>query len=453
MKTDKIVSTIEKYKMFDKGDRVAVGFSGGADSLCLLHALYTLKDRYNLELIACHVNHMLRGEEADRDENFCRSFCDEYGIKIDVLRVDVAKIAEENKESVELCARKIRYDFFEECAGPLGKIATAHTLSDSLETTLFNMMRGTALKGLCGIPEKRGNIVRPLIELTREETEKYCKENGLYFVTDSTNNTDEYTRNRIRHKIIPQMYVESNSLYTSYLSMHKALSRDEEFLNGFAEEILIKVRKNSGYDAKELALCHDSILTRCVAKLFSEFLVPIDTAKLELVCDIIKKGKGKVTLAPNVYATVNKSTLTVEKETKQEYFEHPLDAGEIEVFEGKYLSFKREQLICSKKVNQNLLKKYIDCDKIGHNVVVRQRKDGDKVRLASNKMTKTLKKLFNEREIPVSQRDKILVVCDEDGIVWVEDFGVAQRCAIDEKTKNIGTLEVKGGTENAKRHL
>ncbi len=447
MKTDKVVSTIEKYRMLEKGDRVAVGFSGGADSVCLLHTLYTLKDRYNLDLVACHVNHMLRGEEADRDENFCRDFCDKYGIKIVVLRVDVAKIAEENKESVELCARKIRYNFFEEVAGPNGKIATAHTLSDSLETTLFNMMRGTALKGLCGIPEKRGNIVRPLIELTRQEIEEYCKENKLYFVTDSTNNTDEYTRNRIRHKIIPQMHVESNSLYSSYLSMHKALSRDEDFLNGFADQILEKSRKNKGYDAKELALCHDSILIRCVAKLLYEFPVSIDAVKLELVCDIIKKGSGKVNLAPNVYATVSKSTLIVEEEIKQDYFEFLLGEEEIEAFEGKYISLKREQAICSKKVNQNLLKKYIDCDKIGRNVVVRQKKDGDKIRLASNKMTKTLKKLFNERGVPVSQRDKILVICDEEGLVWVEGFGVAQRCAVDEKTKNVGIIEVKGRTE------
>ena len=447
MKTDKVISTIEKYQMFEKGDRVAVGFSGGADSVCLLHVLYTLKERYNLELVACHVNHMLRGEEADRDESFCRDFCDKYGIELVVLRVDVGKIAEANKESVELCARKIRYDFFEKSLGSSGKIATAHTLSDSLETTLFNMMRGTALKGLCGIPEKRGNIVRPLIELTRGEIEEYCEENELCFVTDSTNNTDEYARNRIRHKIIPQMHMESNSLYNSYLSMHNALSRDEDFLNGFADEILEKTRTNNGYDAKELSRCHDSVLTRCVVKLFLEFSVPVDTAKLELVCDIIRKGKGKVNLAPDVYAIVSKSMLTVEKETKQDYFEFPLNEEEVEVFEDKYISLKCEQSICSKKVNQNLLKKYIDCDKIGRNVVVRQKKDGDKIRLASNKMTKTLKKLFNERGISVSQRDKILVVCDEDGLVWVEGFGVAQRCAVDKKTKNIGIIEVEGRTK------
>ena len=446
MKIDKVVSTIEKYRMLEKGDSVAVGFSGGADSVCLLHILYMLRERYELDITACHVNHMLRGDEADRDEQFCRDFCKKHGIDLKVLRVDVADIAKKNKESVELCARKIRYEFFEENLGQNGRIATAHTLSDSLETTIFNMLRGTALKGLCGIPETRGKIIRPLIECTRQEIEEYCKENELYFVTDFTNNTDEYARNRIRHHIIPQLQVESNSLYTSYLSMHNALSRDEDFLDSYTDKILKEIELKSGYDAKKLALEHDSIIIRCVAKLFVEQSVPVDTAKLELACDAIKNG-GRVNLKPNVYLNVKNSILTIGEEIPQEYFETPLVIGkEIEVIEGKSILVNPLDAISSKNVNQNLLKKYIDCDKIGDNVVVRQRKDGDSVRLACNGMTKTLKKLFNERKIPPHQRDKILIVSDENGIVWVEGFGVAERCSPDENTKNILTIEAKGRT-------
>lgn len=448
MKIDKVVSTIEKYRMLEKGDSVAVGFSGGADSVCLLHTLYMLKERYELDITACHVNHLLRGDEAERDEQFCREFCENHGIKLRVLRVDVADIAAKNKESVELCARKIRYEFFENCSGKNGKIATAHTLSDSMETMLFNMMRGSALKGICSIPEKRGNIVRPLIECTRQDIEEYCKGNSLYFVTDSTNNADEYSRNRIRHHIIPQMQVESKSLYTSYLSMHNALSRDEAFLDEYTDRILEKIRLESGVDAQKLVAEHDSVIYRCIAKLFSEHSVPVDTVKLDLVFSAVKNGSGKVNLKPSVYACVKNSVLTIQEEETQEYFEFPLEIGkEIQVFKNKSIVLNSEKDTCSKNVNQNLLKKYIDCDKIGHTVVVRQRKDGDSVRLASNRMTKTLKKLFNERKIPPHQRDKLLIISDETGIVWVEGFGVAERCAVDEKTKNKVTIEVKGRTE------
>lgn len=448
MKIDKVVATIEKYRMLEKGDSVAVGFSGGADSVCLLHTLYMLKERFDLDITACHVNHLLRGEEADRDEQFCRDFCKKYGIKLQVLRVDVANIAAQRKESVELCARKIRYDFFESCLNKNGKIATAHTLSDSIETTLFNMMRGTALKGICGIPETRGNIIRPLIECTRQDIEEYCEGNGLYFVTDSTNNSDEYSRNRIRHHIIPQMQMESNSLYRSYISMHNALSRDEAFLDEYTDGILEKIRLANGVDSQKLAGEHDSIIVRCIAKLFREFDIPVDTAKLELVSEAVKKGSGKINLKPSVYASVKDSVLAILEEAKQEYFEFPVEIGkEIQATQDKSIVLNVEKNTSSKIVNQILLKKYIDCDKIGHTVVVRQRKDGDSVRLASNKMTKTLKKLFNERKIPTHQRDKILIISDENGIVWVEGFGVAVRCAVDEKTKNKLIIEVKGRTE------
>lgn len=443
MKIDKVISTIENYRMLEKGDRVAVGFSGGADSVCLLHILNMLKERYELELVACHVNHMLRGEEADRDEQFCKDFCNKHGIKLEVLRVDVARIAKQNKQSVELCARKLRYDFFESCLSGKGKIATAHTLSDSLETAVFNMLRGTALKGLCSIPEKRDKIIRPLIECTRCDVEEYCKENNLYFVTDSTNNADEYSRNRIRHHIIPQMQMESNSLYTSYYSMHKAISRDEEFLEDYTDRILEKIKLKDGYDAKLLAAEHDSIIIRCIAKLFSEYGVPVDTAKLELVCSAVKNG-GQVTLMPDLYLTVRNSVLTIQEQAPQKYFETPLLLGaEIEPFEGKTLVAQLENYTSSKNVNQKLLKKYIDYDKIGHAVVVRQRKDGESVRLASNKMTKTLKKLFNEHKISPHLRDRILIISDENGIVWIEGFGAAERCSVDENTKRVVTIEVK----------
>ncbi len=450
MKIDKVVSTIEKYRMLEKGDSVAVGFSGGADSVCLLHILYMLRERYELDITACHVNHMLRGDDADRDESFCRDFCEKYGITFKALRVDVADAAAKNKESVELCARKIRYEFFETNSGQNGKIATAHTLSDSLETTIFNMLRGTALKGLCGIPETRGKIIRPLIECTRQEIEEYCKENNLYFVTDFTNNTDEYARNRIRHHIIPQMQVESNSLYTAYISMHNALSSDEDFLDKYSDKILEKIELKAGYDAKTLALEHDSIVVRCVAKLFKKYSLPVDAVKLQLACNAVKNG-GRVNLKPNVYLNVKNSILTIDEEKLQDFFEFPLVIGEeIEVIEGKSILLNPLDAASSKKVNQKLLKKYIDCDKMGHIVTVRQRKNGDNVRLLCNGMTKTLKKLFNERKIPPHQRDKIFIISDENGIVWVEGFGVAERCAVDENTKNILTIETKGRTNHEK---
>ena len=159
------------------------------------------------------------------------------------------------------------------------------------------------------------------------------------------------------------------------------------------------------------------------------------------------KNGGKVTLKPNLYITVRNSVLTIEEEKTQEYFETPLLVGvEIQPYEGKTMIARLEKDASSKNVNQKFVKKYIDYDKIGH-AVVRQRRDGESVRLASNKMTKTLKKLFNEHKISPHLRDKMLIISDENGIIWVEGFGTAERCSVDENTKNILTIEVKGRTE------
>ena len=203
---NKIHEAIKRYNMIRRGDRILAALSGGADSVTLLHYLFIYKDILGITVEAAHVNHMLRGKEADRDELFCRSLCEDMGIKLHVKRADVRKIAKDKGLSEELCGRNIRYEFFDEIVNNSGmKIATAHTLSDSIETMIFNLARGTGLKGLCGIPPVRKNIIRPLINCYRSDIENYCKEHNLDYVTDSTNLEDDYSRNFIRHNILPQL--------------------------------------------------------------------------------------------------------------------------------------------------------------------------------------------------------------------------------------------------------
>ena len=199
-----VIRTIEKYNLLEKGDKIVVALSGGADSVSLLDALYSLKELYNLTIYTAHVNHGIRGEEADRDENFCKMLSKKYNAELFIKKADVKAIAQQQKISEELCGRNVRYTFFEELSKKLdAKIATAHTASDNAETLLFNIIRGTSVSGAGAIPPRRDNIIRPLIELTRADIEQYCVDNRLEYVNDSTNYTDEYTRNNIRHNIIP----------------------------------------------------------------------------------------------------------------------------------------------------------------------------------------------------------------------------------------------------------
>ena len=228
----KVFKTIQKYHMLSSEDVVLVALSGGADSMALLYFLYK---NCNYKLYAAHINHNLRGEESDGDEEFVKTCCKNLKIELFILNADVKIEAQCKGFSIEQAARSIRYDFLEKTAEGLhAKIATAHTLSDNMETVLFNLVRGTGIKGLCGIPPVRNNIIRPLLECTRAEIEEYCAKNNLSYVIDSTNTDTKYNRNFIRHKIIPALYQINPSFDIGVNRLTEGLRNDEDYLSELA---------------------------------------------------------------------------------------------------------------------------------------------------------------------------------------------------------------------------
>ncbi len=269
MKIKTVLSVIEKYGMLEKDDTVVVGFSGGADSVSLLYVLLQLKNEFNLNLIGAHVNHGIRGEEADRDENFCREFCLKYGIRFESLKVNVPLLARENSMSEEEYGRKVRYDFFSSLAGESGKIATAHNLNDSVETLLFNLARGTSGKGACSIPAVRGNIIRPLIETPREEIESFCEENSLQYVTDSTNFENEYSRNKIRNVVIPALKEINPSAVYAVARYIESAKQDEELLSAITEENYKSCLADGKLSEDKLSGLASGMKRRIVAKFLS----------------------------------------------------------------------------------------------------------------------------------------------------------------------------------------
>ena len=197
---EQVKQTIAAYDMLRSGEPVLVALSGGADSVALLHALRAL----GYPVQAFHLNHCLRGAESDRDEAFCRALCVRLGVELTVERVDVAAAAREQGNGVEETARRMRYARLQDAAQGM-KIATAHTADDNLETVLFHLVRGTGPKGLAGIPPVRGRIIRPMLRVERMQIEEYLASIGQDYVTDSTNADDAYTRNRIRHTVVPAL--------------------------------------------------------------------------------------------------------------------------------------------------------------------------------------------------------------------------------------------------------
>ena len=424
-----VLTAIERFSLLS-ADNITVALSGGADSVALLHALCTLKDKLKINISAAHLNHMIRGDEALRDENFVKQLCGDMNVPLICESIDVPAYAEKNRLSIETAAREVRYAFFERIN--TGVVATAHTASDNLETDLFNLARGTGLNGLCGIPPKRSIYIRPLILVTRDEVEAYCAENGLSYVTDSTNLSDDYTRNRIRHTVIPVLKSVNPSAEKTVARTVVSVREDEEFLNACADNYLSANFKD-GFLTVDSAV-PPSVLKRAIKK-YAEYIVPdlrLDSLHLNSIYSVSVNG-GRTSLPCDCIAEAKNGRLSVKNK---------LSNGKKTVFNVSTAVKDNTFFKNGEKVNNLLLNNSIDCDKIVGESVLRTRLPGDSVRLAGRGCTKTLKKLMNELKIPNELRDSVPVLADDDGVIWVYGAGTASRCAVNEKTEKVMIITV-----------
>ena len=418
----KIVKAIDKYGMFDGVENVTVALSGGPDSVCLLTALCELKDKYGITLSAVHINHQLRGEESFRDEEFTKKLCESKNVPLTVIRVDIKRIAESTGESIELAARNVRYQIFKEVAD--GVVATGHSADDNLETVLYNMTRGTGLKGLCGIPPKREIFVRPLILCSRTEIEKYLGENGIDFVTDSSNLTDEYTRNFFRNNIVPLLKTVNKGAEKNVSVMSSNLREDNEFIESVAKKIYTLCLKDNYLDAQLLRVQHCAIIKRVIAIYLSEqYDIKVDAMHLEICKDILF-SEGRAGLCQGMSAYCRKGKFQVKSDLK-------------DLSEQKQYSVQLKKVLIENtpKINNLFQKNAIDCDKIIGELEIRTRRPSDKIQLRGRNCTKTLKKLMNELKIEEDQRELIPVAADDEGVVWIYGVDVSERVKVDSNTK------------------
>lgn len=260
---------IRRYDMLPEGSRVLCAVSGGADSMCLLHWLKERREEYGFSLLAAHYEHGLRGDESLRDAAFTREQCEMLGIRIVVGKGDVAAFAEAQKLGIEDAARTLRYRFLEETADRLAcdRIATAHNLNDNAETVLMNLCRGAGTRGLAGIPPVRGRIVRPLLWTSREEIETYLDVHRIPHIEDSSNRSDDYTRNRIRHQIIPLLMEENPSFLSAIGRTAELLREDDACLCREAEAFLREHRKGNSIPSKALLRLEPAVAARVVRML------------------------------------------------------------------------------------------------------------------------------------------------------------------------------------------
>lgn len=438
---ESVKAAVKRYNMFSGERNVTVALSGGADSVALLLAMLDIADEFGLNISAAHLNHCLRGAESDGDEQFVKELCEKSKVKLFCERADVLGAAKKNGESIELAARKIRYNFLKRVSS--GLVATAHTADDNIETVLHNLSRGTGIDGICGIPPVRDNIIRPLIFVTRDEVERYCAEKHTEYRTDSTNLSDDYTRNRIRHGAVPVLKSVNSAAVKNSALLSERLREDADFIKLETEKAFEKCSTLGGLSVSELLLLHPAIMKRCILLLCRrETGMTLEHTHVELIAEMLIGGSVRQSIPCGCFAEVKSGVLRICKGKEKA----PLSEYSVEAYpftaNGVTLRLETAEKYKNMSTVHNLLFKCaVDCDKICGTPRLRGRLPGDGIRLSGRGVTKSFKKLFNEYDIPLNQRERLAVLADEKGVIWLSGFGADERAAVDDSTKKVLIIE------------
>ncbi|MBQ8748539.1 MAG: tRNA lysidine(34) synthetase TilS [Oscillospiraceae bacterium] len=384
-----------------RGEAIVCAVSGGADSMALLWGLYLLKDKLNISLSAAHFNHHLRGEESNRDEAFVRDFCAGYGIEF----VSGSGQVVTGKKGLEAAAREARYAFLKSLPG---RIATAHTADDNAETILMHLVRGTGLKGLGGIAPVNGNLIRPMLHITRQEVLEFLQEYSIPYVEDSSNGEDDFLRNRLRHNVMPLLKQENPSLSLNLSAMAERLRQDEQALTAAAE----KSYTDDVHQLRELA---PAIRSRVLSQMLLDAGVKEpEGAHIAAMESLVysQNPSARVTLPNGVAMARNYDTLKPVK-AENAFTEQVITCP------GAY-QLPGIKLTCFSNESDERTKESFAFTPKGK-MVLRSRKTGDTIRLLGG--TKSLKKLFIDEKIPAEQRDAVPVLADDGGVIAVIGIG------------------------------
>ena len=412
---------------------ILVGFSGGADSSALLRMLYEYSRESGAQIYAAHINHGIRGEEADRDEQFCRETCDTLGIKLFVLRADLPAISRERCESLETAARNVRYEYFDSIMTEHGieLLATAHNANDNLETMLFNLCRGTSLSGMCGIPETRpcgGTVIRPILRMSKDRILEFCRENSLSFVTDSTNTDTDYTRNMIRAEIIPALCKINSGAVRNAARLSESLYADMLCLESMKNMFLEGLCENYSIETEKLNGSPDAIVNRALISVYSDISGggSLEAVHVEAMRRLSKNAvpHSSVTLPRGFEAVIENERLCFrKKEASREIEEYSLTLLE---GENSISQTNCEIIIVNSQNAKNVYKNSISMSlasaKINGGLTARSRLPQDKILMGG--MHKSVKKLMCDKKVPIELRSRLPIICDSEGIVAIPLVGI-----------------------------
>ena len=427
--------------LFSKTDKIVVAFSGGCDSMVLAHVLHAIHQ----PIVIAHCNFKLRGDEADADENFAKNIANDLKVPFHSIAFETEKFATENKISIQQAARELRYNWFEDLRKKNGfdKIATAHHLNDSIETFFINLLRGTGINGLTGIPSKNEKIIRPLLFTTRNEIEAYAKENELHFRNDSSNLSDDYLRNKLRHHVLPLLQ-EINPSFEKTMQQNVRNLKDAKLLYDFAVEK--KSKKLIAKNNDECRIDFKLLMHQTAPKtLLFELLQPFgfNHSQTNEIVENKNLQSGSSFFSASHKVLKHRNELIIVANTAQIdsiiYVDEQTKIAE--TFIGKF-TFQKEEWKADDKISTEKNIAMLDADKIEFPLLLRTWKRGDYFYpLGMNRKKKKLSDFFIQEKLSLIEKEKIILLCEKEKIIWVAGKRIDDRFKITNQTKNI--LKIK----------
>ncbi|MBQ2275954.1 MAG: tRNA lysidine(34) synthetase TilS [Lachnospiraceae bacterium] len=454
MVREKVKKWITANELIKKEDKIVVGVSGGADSICLLHLLDSLKEELRLTLYVVHINHGIR-ESGNEDEAFVKAFCKERSIECSVFKTDIKQLAKITKTSVEEAGRQYRYECFEQVRREKGadSIAVAHNENDQAETMLFRLARGSGIGGIAGMKPKNGYVIRPILSCSREEIEEYLKKVNQSFCTDETNFDTIYTRNQIRHNVLPLLCNINSNAISHMFEAAKDLREYESF---FMEQFKIWWEKNVAVEeerillpVKEMHLGQKLIREQAVREAIEQLAGQrknIGRVHIEAVLHLLDKQVGRQidlpyeleALKQYEHIVIQKKKEEVEEEidillTPNETYQVPFMGGTLRIAIQNYKDY-----INNEKKGYT---KAFDCDRIVGALHLRTYHTTDSFVLGQQGGTKTVKKYFVDCKIPRQLRKQIMILADDENILWILNHRTNYAYSLSDTTKQVLVVE------------
>lgn len=466
---NRVLNYIRQNRMIEEGESVVIGVSGGADSMCLLNIMEEISELLSLKLAVVHIHHGIRKKTADRDAEYVENYCKTRDIPCFISRVDVPALSKQWGMSEEEAGRKVRYDTFEKILKEIskdghGKIAVAHNADDSAETVLLNLFRGSSIKGMAGILPVRGNIVRPVLCLTRKEIEEYNENKGVIYVHDETNFVPEYTRNKLRLQILPAIKEAINSRASEHINlMGQSLAQIDDYMEKQCDQIyddIVSRNQTDGalhIDCNKFYELHIAMQVQLVKKCLYEVAGRVKdiTAKhIHSVRDLFSMEVGKsVDLPYNMAAVKEYDDVTIKvkaiKETEKNISNEVIIKGE-----GTYSLELGNEIIgltvgndCFNEgiFEENQYTKWIEYDIMDGNLLLRTRRDGDYIILDEKGSRKKLKDFFIDKKIPREERSRVCLLARGSEVIWIVGYRLNAAYKVNKDSKHIWKLQITGG--------